>query len=200
MAIDYDITERIPHSLSNPSLTTTYVRDAEAYDIAISGQPFFLMTNDETPYRRETAQYRKQQVDQTNEPGEQTITGWWVRAQSSFHKGEGINYYDPSAGETVNYRFYDSKGVNVWEKGKVTLLKSCAENHIITGPIASNKRVQQTMRSIQWSGTNGVLLRDEYDVDKVAIDGTITHFVDYNAVLACIPYILSVMMVQMHSG
>jgi hypothetical protein len=167
MAIDYDITERIPHSLSNPSLTTNYVLDAEAYDIAISGQPFFLMTNDETPYRRETAQYRKQQIDQTNEPGEQSITGWWVRAQSSFHKGEGINYYDPSAGETVNHRFYDSKGVNVWEKGKVTLLKSCFENHITTGAIASNGRPQQTVRSIKWNEINGVLLQDEYDVDKV---------------------------------
>ena len=167
MAIDYDITEKLPHPLSNQSLTTNYVSSGESYDIAISGQPFFLMTNDETPYRRETAQYRKQQIDQTNEPGEQSITGWWVRAQSSFHKGEGINYYDPSAGETVNHRFYDSKGVDVWTKGRVTLLKSCVENHITTGPIASNGRPQQTVRSIQWNGINGILLQDEYDVDKV---------------------------------
>ena len=176
-----DITEGIPYALSNPVSSFGYTGSGEAYDIAVNGQPFFLMTSDETPYRRETAQYRKQQIDQSSEPGEQSITGWWVRAQSSFHKGEGINYYDPSAGETVNHRFFDSKGVNVWEKGKVTLLKSCTENHIITGPIASNKRAQQTTRSIQWSGTNGILLRDEYDVDKVAIDGTVTHFVDYNA-------------------
>ena len=37
------------------------------------------------------------------------------------------------------------------------------------------------MRSIKWNNTSGVLLRDHYDVDKVASDGTVTHFVDYNS-------------------
>ena len=123
MAYGDDITEGIPYELSNPSSITSYTRDAESYDIAVNGQPFFLMTNDETPYRRETAPYRKQQIDQSNEPGEQSITGWWVRSQSSFHNGDGINYYDPSAGETIGYRFADSDNVDVWTKGKVTLLK-----------------------------------------------------------------------------
>ena len=123
MAYGDDITEGIPYELSNPSSITSYTRNAESYDIAVNGQPFFLMTNDETPYRRETAPYRKQQIDQSNEPGEQSITGWWVRSQSSFHNGDGINYYDPSAGETVGYRFADSDNVDVWTKGKVTLLK-----------------------------------------------------------------------------
>ena len=39
----------------------------------------------------------------------------------------------------------------------------------------------QQARTIQWSGTNGILLWDEYDVDKIAVDGTITHFLDYAA-------------------
>jgi len=167
MAIDYDITEKIPFALSNPSSTTAYTRNAESYDIAISGQPFFLMTSDEFPYRRETAQYRKQQIDQTNEPGEQSITGWWVRAQSSFHNGDGINYYDPSAGENISYRFADAKGVDVWNKGKVTLLNSCIENHITTGAIASNDRPFQFVRSIKFNSIPAILLHDEYDVDKV---------------------------------
>jgi hypothetical protein len=37
------------------------------------------------------------------------------------------------------------------------------------------------MRSISWNNTQGVLLADEYDVDKIAADGTVTHFVDYNS-------------------
>jgi hypothetical protein len=167
MAYGDDITEGIPYELSNPSSITTYTRNAESYDIAVNGQPFFLMTNDETPYRRETAPYRKQQIDQSNEPGEQSITGWWVRSQSSFHSGSGINYYDPSAGETVGYRFNDSKGVNVWDKGKVTLLNSCIENHVTTGAIASNGRPYQFLRSIKFNDVPAVLLHDEFDVDKV---------------------------------
>lgn len=178
-----DITEEFPYVLSNPVAINNYQIGQEAYDIAIDALPFFLNTSDEFPYRRMTAQYRKQQIDQSNEPGEQSITGWWVRSESSFHAGEGIKYYDPSAGETVNYRFTDSKGVDVWTKGQVTLLPSCTAGHNITGAIATNGRAQQTVRSIKWNTSSGVLLHDEYDVDKVdiAAPNTPVHFIDYNA-------------------
>ena len=117
MAYGDDITEGLPYVLSNPVGAISYSANAELYDIAINDLPFFLNTGDEFPYSRQTAQYRKQQVDQSNEPGEQSITGWWVRAQSSFHNGSGIKFYDPSAGESVTHRFADSDNVNVWTKG-----------------------------------------------------------------------------------
>ena len=181
MAYGSDITEGLPYSLSNAANAVGYAGNAESYDVAINALPFFLFTNDEAPYRRQTAQYRKQQIDQSTEPGEQSITGWWVRAQSSFHSGDGISFYDPSAGESVSYRFADSKGINVWNKGEATLLKSCTEGHGTTGPINTNSRPSQIVRSITWSGNNGVLLHDEYDVDKITNTGTVTHFIDYNS-------------------
>jgi len=181
MAYGSDITEGLPYSLSNPANAVGYAGNSESYDIAVNALPFFLFTNDEAPYRRQTAQYRKQQIDQSTEPGEQSITGWWVRAQSSFHSGDGVNFYDPSAGETSAYRFADSKGLNVWNKGQVTLLKSCTQGHNTTGPITATGRTQQTSRSITWSGVDGVLFHDEYDVDKIDSNGTVTHFIDYNA-------------------
>ena len=179
MAYGNDVTEVLPYVLSNPTAVNNFLADEESYDIAIGSLPFFLNITDELPYRRQTAQYRKQQIDQSNEPGEQSITGWWVRAQSSFHSGDGINFYDPTAGETVPYRFSDSKGVNVWTKGEVTLLKSCTEGHDITGVVNTNSRSNQFVRSITWSGNNGILLHDEYDVDKITNTGTVTHFIDY---------------------
>lgn len=181
MAYGSDITEGLPYNLSNPANAVGYAGNSESYDVAINALPFFLFTNDEAPYRRQTAQYRKQQIDQSTEPGEQSITGWWVRAQSSFHSGDGISFYDPSAGESVSYRFADSKGINVWNKGEATLLKSCTQGHGTTGPINTNSRSEQFARSIVWSGNNGVLLHDEYDVDKITNTGTVTHFIDYNA-------------------
>lgn len=96
----------------------------EAYDVAVGGQPFFYATNDERPYIRETAPFRKDQFDNGTEPGEQSLTGWWIRSQSSFHNGTGINFYDPSAGETVSYRYNESSGLDVWTKGQVTLLNT----------------------------------------------------------------------------
>lgn len=152
-----------------------------SYDVAIGGLPFFYAISDARPYIRQTAPFRKEQFDNGTEPGEQSLTGWWLRSQSSFHNGSGINFYDPSAGETVLYRFNESKGVNVWTKGQVTLLRSCTQSHQTTGDIASNGVTQQHLRAIKWSSSQGVLLHDEYDVDKIDSSGTVTHFIDYNA-------------------
>lgn len=152
-----------------------------AYDIAIGGMPFILATSNERPYNRKTAPFKKDQFDSTDEPGEQSLTGWWLRSQISFHGGAGINFYDPDPGTSFeHYRFADSKGVNVWTKGQVTLLNSCIENHITTGAIAANGNKTQHMRSIKWNTTSGILLHDEYDIDKVDTSGNVTHFVDYN--------------------
>jgi hypothetical protein len=164
------------------SSTAIWQNTDMSYDVAIGGLPFFYAINDSRPYIRQTAPFRKDQFDNGNEPGEQSLTGWWIRSQASFHSGSGIKFFDPATtDENGKYRFADSKGVNVWDKGQVTLLKSCTSTHETTGTIASNGNVQQHVRSIKWNNTAGVLLRDEYDVDKIALDGTVTHFVDYNS-------------------
>jgi hypothetical protein len=151
-----------------------------SYDTAIGGLPFFYAISDSRPYIRQTAPFRKEQFDNGSEPGEQSLTGWWLRSQSSFHNGSGINFYDPSAGESVLYRFNDSKGVNIWTKGQVTLLKSMTQSHQTTGDIETNGRTWQALRSIKWSTYEGVLLHDEYDVDKIDSNGNVTDFIDYN--------------------
>jgi len=166
-----DITEGLPFVLSNPVGSTTYTATGYAYDIAIAGLPFFISPLDDSPYRRVTAQYRKQQIDQSREPGEQTLTGWWLRSQSSFHYGQGIKFFEPIQDESLRFQYTSSKGVDVWTKGQATLLKSVASQHTITGGIQTNGRPWQYARSIQWDKSNitynGVLLSDEYDVDKV---------------------------------
>jgi hypothetical protein len=178
MANYKDVTEDLPYSLSNPISSVSYTPTAEDYDVSFGVYPFFLGTTDEFPYRRQTAPYRKQQIDQSNEPGEQSLSNWWLRSQSSFHKGAGIRFYDPTAGETVPYRFTDSRGVDVWTKGKVTLLKDVVSEHITTGQLRANGRVNQYARSIRYGTTNAVLLVDEYDVDKITDAGEV-HFIDY---------------------
>ena len=124
MSYGSDVTEGIPYVLSNPAGATSYSSTGEAYDVAFAGLPFFLAASDDTPYRRVTAQYRKQQIDQTREPGEQTLTGWWLRSQSSFHLGAGIKYFEPLQDESLRFQFTESKGVDVWTKGQATLLNS----------------------------------------------------------------------------
>jgi hypothetical protein len=177
-----DIGRAIAIDLGIVSSTSTWQNTNEAYDVAVGGLPFFYAISDARPYVRQTAPFRKDQFDNGNEPGEQSLTGWWLRSQSSFHSGTGIKFFDPENNdENGHYRFADSKGVDVWTKGQVTLLKSCASTHITTGTIATNGVTQQHLRSIKWSTSKGVLLLDEYDVDKIAADGTVTHFIDYAA-------------------
>jgi hypothetical protein len=97
--------------------------NAEAYDMAINNFPFFIGASEETPYRRESAQYKREQIDQTTEPGEQSFTGWWFRSQSSFHLGAGAKFFEPVQDENLRFRFNTSEGVDVWTRGQITLLK-----------------------------------------------------------------------------
>jgi len=176
--VSFDITEGIPYALSNPSSADTYQLTSEQYDVAISGLPFFLAVGDESPYRRVTAQYRKQQYDQTREAGEQSLTGWWFRSQSSFHLGQGIKYFEPAQDESLRFQYTESKGCNVWEKGQVTLLNDVDATHNTTATLNTNLRPQQFLRSIQWqqlknTGAStyneflGCLMLDGYDIDKI---------------------------------
>jgi hypothetical protein len=176
-----DITEGLPLNVGNPGTSGFWTNNAEDYDVAFGGIPFFMAPTDQNPYQRETAPYRKDQFDNSREPGEQSLTGWWLRSQSSFHGGAGIKFYDPSAGESIAYRYLDSQGVNPWVKGQVTLLKDTTNTHATTGPVVGtdHQHPNQHIRSIQWSSTEGVLLHDEFDVDKISAAGTVTHFIDY---------------------
>lgn len=125
-----DITDALPFNVGQPGfISNIWTNTTVAYDVAIGGLPFFYGINDLRPYERQTAPYKKQQFDNSTEPGEQTLEGWWLRSQSSFHRGSGIVFFDPSAGEEVLFRFTNSQGVNVWTKGEVKLLKDTVEVH-----------------------------------------------------------------------
>ncbi len=183
-----DITDSIPYTLSNPAGSINYAATGEAYDIAIAGLPFFVQASDDTPYRRVTAQYRKQQYDQTREAGEQSLTGWWFRSQSSFHLGQGIKYFEPAQDEGLRFQYTESKGCDIWTRGQVTLLYDVDEGHYTTANLNDNLRPQQFLRSIQWKQlTNtgattynefyGCLMLDGFDIDKIypTITATVTN-------------------------
>ena len=176
-----DITDPIPYPLSNPQSANQYNSTSEAYDVAINGQPFFLMASDDSPYRRVTAQYRKQQYDQTREAGEQSLTGWWFRSQSSFHLGQGIKFFEPAQDEGLRFQYTESKGLDVWTKGQATLILDVDATHETTSNLNTNLRPNQFLRSIQWTQSSntyyGCLMLDGYDIDKIfpTITATVTN-------------------------
>jgi hypothetical protein len=131
-------TESITEPIVNPiglagSTAELFTNTSNIYDVAIGGQPFLLAASDKFPYQRQTATYRKQQFDNSKEIGEQSFEGWWLRSQSSFHLGAGINYLDPYLSENVQFRFNDSAGVDVWTQGQVSMLPDTENVFALTG-------------------------------------------------------------------
>ena len=157
------------------SSTSTWQNTNESYDVAVGGLPFFYAISDARPYIRQTAPFRKEQSDIGAEPGEQSLTGWWLRSQSSFHTGTGIKFYDPSAGETVSHRFADSDNVDVWTKGQVTLLKETAAMTGVTTGVYKLISVLDgaTDKIVAWTPANTTI--KNYIADGTAV--TYSHVV-----------------------
>ena len=163
------IAERPVDPIGQPSNAgATYENTANNYDVAIAGLPFFLGPNKEHPYKRETAQYRKQQIDQQKEPGEQTLTGWWLRSQSSFHNGAGIRYEEPVEGQTVGTRFNKSAGVEVFNIGRVTLLPD------VTKLSTSVSNAPKMVGGIDVNGVNVVIWSDGSNLYRTTDAATTT--------------------------
>ena len=131
-----DISERVIVDLSG-RLSTYYDPTTYKYDFAIGGMPFIAAITDNTPYRRQTAEFRTQRVDQLRDPGEQSLSGsgYWIRSQSSFHLGAGSAYQEPIVGslEEARFRFASSIGIDPWTPGQISLLKKTTLQEASTG-------------------------------------------------------------------
>jgi hypothetical protein len=131
-----DISERTIIDLSG-RLSTYYDLNGNAFDMAIGGLPFIMAVTDSTPYKRQTAEFRVQRVDQMRDPGEHTLggSGYWTRSQSSWHYGEGVLFAEPMEGNEneVRFRYRDSYGIDVWTPGEIKLLKRSSLVQAFTG-------------------------------------------------------------------
>jgi hypothetical protein len=172
-----DVGRAIAVDLGIVSSTSTWQNTNESYDVAVGGLPFFYAINDERPYIRQTAPFNKEQFDNGSEPGEQSLTGWWLRSQSSFHNGTGIKFYDPSAGESVAHRFTDSDNVDVWTKGQVTLLKETTNMSGVTTGIYK-------ILSIVDGSTNKILgwVPASTTIKNYTADGTAVTYTDVTGI------------------
>jgi hypothetical protein len=131
-----DITERTIIDLSG-RISTYYDLTGNAFDVAVAGMPFIMAITDSTPYKRQTAEFRAQRVDQMRDPGEHTLagSGYWTRSQSSWHYGEGINFTEPMEGNDseVRFRYKSSYGIDPWTPGEIKLLKKTTLAQAFTG-------------------------------------------------------------------
>jgi len=151
--------------------------------VAIGGLPFLLNVNDTTPYRRSTARWKYERVDQAREPGEQTLdSGLWVRSQTSFHLGEGVQFQEALEGnaEQLRFRYFTGQGIDPWTPGQISLLKDTTKVY----PAATNSSGRVISLPATINGTDYLLHIDcaaagstAVRVARVAADGTATSLI-----------------------
>ena len=119
------IVARPPFPLSGrtASASSSFALEGVQYAYAIAGHPFLSAINDDRKMTRAGAPVRKDQVDQQQIPGEQSLASWWLRSQSSFIGGQGLLYQDPASDNQYAIRYGDSVGVDPWTNGRLTLLR-----------------------------------------------------------------------------
>lgn len=122
--------------------STQYKRIDIGYDYAIAGIPFLAgesMRNTyfRRVYKRSFSPIRKDQFDNQQVPGEQSIWGWWLRSQSSFVQGAGTQFLDTTQDTSLAQRYYYSEGVDTLSTpGQVSLLQGVVSvSGTYTGPI-----------------------------------------------------------------
>ncbi len=150
-----------------------------AFPVAINGRPYMIDTKAGTFARQFDARVRDT-VDQSSEPGESAINpqGLWRRSQSSWHYGAGQAYADTADAEA--YRFRSSKGLNVWEKGKLSLLPTTAQAYSSVSSnlymATANNRIYgteaQTVRyTTDWSAFTTVTGTNASNIYSITSDG-----------------------------
>lgn len=181
MATEWDVTEETPIDLTGLGESVaaqTYAPPSIRWDCSIGGLPFLFGMSDQYPMQRETADFRRQRIDNERDPGEQSLdSGYWIRSQSSWHYGSGLTSAEPlETNDTeARFRFQSSGGVSPWDAGKMTLLHDTQNVYASTSNAQSLLGVEtgvlhcagSTMKYIQsggatntvtWGGSSGDIL------------------------------------------
>lgn len=128
----FDVTDEPVFHLGVEAGNSAYQANNFGYDFAIGSAPFLNAMSKNFPYQRGLADIRKQQYDTSNNPGEQSLDGYWLRSQQDFTGGAGITFMEPSNDEFQMKRFASSNGVDCWTRGQLKLLKSISSTRTLS--------------------------------------------------------------------
>jgi len=92
-------------------------------DFDIGGILFLSASTEENPYQRTMAKVAKDRVDNSANPGDNSLTGWWLRSQTDWSLGAGQDFMEPIAADGVDRGFDASAGVDPFTvPGSLSLL------------------------------------------------------------------------------
>lgn len=102
------------------------------YDYTLDGINLLAATSEKFPKRRRTTPPRKEQFDNAQHPGEQSVAYWWLRSQNTYHYGTGITVQEPASNDEVMGSFADSRKVDVWTPGEAKTLHTTSLHTSVT--------------------------------------------------------------------
>ena len=122
MSDNKEVVADLPHVIGSDVLErlSRYNRGGFAADYAIGNQPWLSNASDDNMISRVTTQYQKERVDQEAAAGENSLSNWWLRSATSWHRGEGSEFYDADAEDIHRYR--ESANMDIWTQGQLSLL------------------------------------------------------------------------------
>jgi hypothetical protein len=94
------------------------------WSIGLDGVGYLLSNlGEENPFEFRSLEYAsvpliKPRVDQSEEPGEQTLEPWWARGQHSWHEGGGQDVLDSPF--SSRFKFRRSYGLDIFTKGQLS--------------------------------------------------------------------------------
>jgi hypothetical protein len=178
---------RIPQKISGrvANSYSTYTPQDNIYQWALGGQPLLSAASQERPDVEKLVEQRKNQFDSYKDPGEYSLSQWWLRSQHEFNGGAGIVYQDPDTQNTYllakNTRYDTSLGVDPFtDYSKLQMLSEVNKStNFSTATDAGGFTFRMYVQSYQSStGADAVFAARGHTVYNLAIgpaDVTVTN-------------------------
>lgn len=180
--------ERLPFPFSLRSQTLAdqpLARNGREIHYTIAGVPFRMAQGlgADLPYTVTTAPTQKDQQDTEPEAGEQTLSGWWLRNQNSWHEGAGARYVEARGEVKETFRFWQSSNVDVWTPGQLTMLRRAVA--VSEGTIKSVAAVPDaSVNSVVIGRANSIAKYDNLDAGTTITNLWTEASANFNHVIA----------------
>lgn len=108
-----DDIHQVPHQLGFLTNQSQYVNVSGVdWDFDVSGVAFLSAASEQSPYQRQLTKVQKDQIDSSENPGDNSLQNYWMRSQTDWSLGAGQEWMEPISDADVGRRYWASAGVD----------------------------------------------------------------------------------------